>query len=43
MYTRHPVNICKQQAAMNLIEANTVHVIVAGAEMKRFLLVVRVK
>lgn len=40
---RRPVSICRQQAAANLTESNTVHVIDAGAEMKCFLLVLCVK
>jgi hypothetical protein len=40
---RRPVNICQQQAAVNLTEANAVHVIDTGAEMKCSLLVLRVK
>jgi hypothetical protein len=43
MCLRRPVSTCKQQSAVNLTEANTVHVIDAGAEMKCFLLVLRVK
>jgi len=33
---QRPVSICKQQAPVNLTEANTVHVIDAGAEIKCF-------
>jgi len=40
---RRRVSTCRQQAAVNITEANTVHVIDAGAEMKCFLLVLHVK
>jgi len=40
---RRPVSVCRQQAAVNFTESNTAHVIDAGAEMKCFLLVLRVK
>lgn len=33
---RRPVSICQQQAAVKFTEANAVHVIDAGTEMKCF-------